>query len=156
MKKKFNEIRVINVVGNYLAKYKGNGDWDMNAGEFNHAQFEFVYKKHKDSVIDWFKDKQWIMKSSIADRKDDVCFPMTMSQFLECLEQTEISGDNIILFDNYKASNSHNTVPYETGRAITYEQLIQIAKEKFVVELQDKMDDIYQRNYIASHEEYTK
>ena len=96
------------------------------------------------------------MKSSIADRKDDICFPMTMSQFLECLEQTEISGDNIILFDNYKASYSHNTVPYETGRAITYEQLIQIAKEKFVNELEDKINNIYQNNHISSQEEHSK
>ena len=42
MKKKFNEIRVINVVGKYLAKYKDNGDWDYSSGEFNHIKFEFV------------------------------------------------------------------------------------------------------------------
>lgn len=156
MKKKFNEIRVLNIAGKYLAKYQGNGNWDMNSGEFNHTQFEFVYKKHKDSIVDWFRDRQWIMKTSIADKSDDICFPMSMSQFLKCLEQTEISDKNIILFDNIKAANTHNTVPYETGRQITYKQLIQIAKEKFVVELQDKMDDIYQRNYIASHDEYTK
>jgi len=156
MKNKFNEIRVINVVGKYLAKYKCNGNWDMNSGEFKHVQFEFVYKKHKDSVIDWFKDKQWIMTTNIADRSDEICFPMSMSQFLECLEQTDISDDNIILFDNYKAANTHNAVPYESGKVISYEQLVQIAKEKFVEELQDKMDNIYQKNYIAPCEEHTK
>ena len=156
MKKKFNEIRVINIVGKYLAKYQGNGSWDMTSGEFSHVQFEFVYKKHKDSVIDWFRDKQWIMKTSIADKSDDICFPMSMSQFLECLEQTEISDENIILFDNYKAANTHNSVPYETGSQISYEQLIQIAKEKFVNELEDKMNNIYQNNHISSQEEHSK
>jgi hypothetical protein len=156
MKKKFNEIRVINVVGKYLAQYQGNGNWDMNPGVFNHVQFEFVYKKHKDSIIDWFKDRQWIMKSCIADRKDDICFPETMSQFLECLRQTEISDDNIILFDNYKAANSHNTVPYETGKKINYDQLVLIAKVKFVLELQDKMDEIYQKNNSATFDECVK
>lgn len=156
MKKKFNEIRVINVVGKYLATYQGNGKWDMTSGEFSDAHFEFVYKRHKDSVVDWFKDKQWIRKTSIADRKDDICYPMSRSQFLECLEQTEISDTNIILFDNYKASNAHNTVPYATGKAISYEQLMQIAKEKFIVELQDKMGDIYQNNKVATQEENLK
>ena len=152
MKKKFNEIRVFNVGGKYLAKYQGNGNWDMRSGEFSHVQFEFVYKKHKDSMIDWFKDKQWIMKTSIADRSDDICFPMSMSQFLECLEQTEISNDNIILFDNYKASNTHNIIPYETGKAITYEQLVNIAKDKFIKELEDRMSDIYQENHVGEQE----
>lgn len=153
MKKKFNEIRVFNVVGKYLAKYQGNGNWDMRSGELSHVQFEFVYKKHKDSMVDWFRDKQWIMKTSIADRSDDICFPMSMSQFLECLEQTEISDDNIILFDNYKASNTHNTIQYETGKAITYEQLVKIAKDKFIKELEDRMSDIYQENHVVAQEE---
>ncbi len=156
MKKKFNEIRVLNIVGKYLAKYQGNGNWDMTSGEFSHVKFEFVYKKHKDSIIDWFRDRQWIMKSSIADRKDDICFPMTMSQFLKCLEQTEISDKNIILFDNIKAANTHNTVPYETGRQITYKQLIQIAKDTFINELEDKMSNIYQNNHIPSQEELSE
>ena len=156
MKKKFNEIRIINIVGKSLAKYQGNGNWDMTFGEFNHVQFEFVYKKHKDSMVDWFKDQQWVIKTIIADRSDDICFPMSMNQFLECLEQTEINDDNIILFDNIKASNTHNTVPYESGKQITYEQLIQIAKEKFISELEDKMNDIYQNNHISSQEEHTK
>ena len=134
----------------------GNGNWDMNSGEFSHVQFEFVYKKHKDSVFDWFKDKQWIMKTRIADRSDDICFPMTMNQFLECLEQTDISDDNIILFDNCKAANAHNSVPYETGNAISYEQLVQIAKEKFTKELEDTMSDIYQKNNVATQEEHSK
>ena len=156
MKKKFNEIRVLNIAGKYLAKYQGNGSWDMTSGEFSHVQFEFVYKKHKDSIVDWFRDRQWIMKTSIADKSDDICFPMSMSQFLECLKQTEISDENIILFDNYKAANTHNSVPYETGSQISYEQLIQIAKEKFVNELQDKMGEIYQNNYVSSQEEHSK
>ena len=156
MKKKFNEIRVINVVGKYLAKYQGNGNWDMTSGEFSHVQFEFVYKRHKDSMADWFRDRQWIMKTSIADRSDDICFPMSMTQFLECLNQTEISDNNIILFDNIKAANSRNSVPYETGKQITYKQLTQIAKEKFMGELEDKMTDAYRTNYVATSEEPSK
>lgn len=156
MKKKFNEIRVFNIVGKFLAKYKGNGDWDLNSGEFKNAQFEFVYKTHKDSIMDWYRDSQWIMKSRLADRTDNVCFPMTMNQFLECLSQTEISDNNIILFDNYKASTAHNTVPYETGKSISYEQLVQIAREKFIKELEDTMANIYQENQVAKGEELTK
>ena len=156
MKKKFNEIRVINVVGKYLATYQGNGKWDMTSGEFSDAHFEFVYKRHKDSVVDWFRDRQWIMKSTIADKKDDICYPMSMSQFLECLEQTEISDTNIILFDNYKASNAHNTVPYATGKAISYEQLMQIAKDKYTKELESRMTDAYKANCVATSEEPSK
>lgn len=152
MKKKFNEIRVLHYYCKYLAKYKGNGKWDVNSGDISSVKFEFVYKSHKQSVIDWFRDRQWITRSSIDDKKD-VCFPITMNQFLECLGQTEITDNNIVLFDNLKVTNDKKDIPCGKGRSISYEELVQIAKSKFEQELEDRMDDIYQKNYVVEQEE---